>query len=97
VGRFTRLLAILQSVKGPRETARVLGCVALLSPRRGRHSGSHGRQPVGKGLREFELSPRRVATLLAEMGGRVSLQTNSSENTCLPAVLLVLWQAGANL
>jgi hypothetical protein len=29
------------------------------SPHRGRHSGSHGRQPVGKGLREFELSPHR--------------------------------------
>ncbi len=37
-----------------------MGCVALVSPHRGRHSGSHGRQPVGKGVKKFELSPRRV-------------------------------------
>jgi hypothetical protein len=70
-----------------RETARVLGCVALPSPRRGRHSGSHGRQPVGKGVKEFELSPRGAAThhaagaLLAETDRRLSLQANSSRNT----------------
>ena len=33
-----------------------------MSPRRGRHSGSHGRQPLGKGVKKFELSPRRVVT-----------------------------------
>jgi hypothetical protein len=58
-----------------------------LSPHRGRHSESHGRQPVGKGVKELELSPRRVAThhavggLLAETGRGGSLQANSSENT----------------
>ena len=47
---------------------RPLGCVAFRSPRRGRHSNSHGCEPVGKGVNEFELSPRRVATQRCRRG-----------------------------